>query len=201
MLESILEGARGRGCAVEHHLVTDSDGAGVSSPKGFTGIASDEDSVNSLARHATQFDHIIIAASGTPREAGSPMALFVKACYSNARWLDLATLVRGAEADISLASDGSEFRFTAPARPITGANRGLVIYQPSNGHTDHDGPWSEDAFFALEEVERLLGFMPSGRILATGLFSPPLEDNPVLRRQTVELGRNLVPSHSEPATK
>jgi hypothetical protein len=174
---------------------------GVGAGQYFTGIAVNEDAVLALARHAADFDHIILASSGAPREPGSPTALFVKACYTSARWLSLTTLAEGSEVDLGLASDGAEFKFTVPWRPITSAHKGLVIIGPPDAAVDHDGPFSEESFFVLEEVERLLGFMPSGRILATGLFCPPLEDNPILKRQTLELGRALLSGGLEPARR
>ena len=91
--------------------------------------------------------------------------------------------------------------FVVPGRVPGDLHKGITILHPDGQMPDHDDPFSENGFFVLEEVQRVLGFMPSGRVLSTGLFDTPLESNPILKRQALEIGRRLGVEAGSPAGK
>ena len=108
--------------------------------------------------------------------------------------MSLADVIGKEGAQVRIAPPGrpEDFRFPVARLPSSPDHRGLVVLCPGADVPDHDDPFSEKSFFLAEEMLRILGFLPSGRILATGLYYPPLDENPLLKEQAFDLGSRLV---------
>lgn len=150
--------------------------------------------VADLVADVQDTDHIIIGLEGGGVPGGAAFEEFRRAVYSKARWMSLADVIGKEGADVRIAPPGrpEDFRFPVPRRPASPDHRGLVVLCPGADVPDHDDPFSEKCFFLAEEMLRILGFLPSGRILATGLYYPPLDENPLLKKQAFNLGSRLV---------
>lgn len=138
--------------------------------------------------------HVIVCASGRSGEFGRAFEEFRESAYGASDWKSLADVAGqdGVEIKVRPGVELSDFRFPVAKRELSEAHRALVVLDPPAEVPDHDDPFCEEAFFVLEELLSVLGFLPSGRILTTGLYFPSLEENPILKRQAFELGRELV---------
>ena len=194
VVSCVLDGARQAGSETKHFILLSPHDATAVRNDTYGGLVTDPASIDSLVREAIAADHLVLGVAGTPRRPSSPIASFIDACYGSAEWLSLAGLVALENAGFSFdpQADSRTFKFPVSRRPLTDAHRGLVVLHPPREIPDHDDPFCESMFFVLEEVQRLLGFLPIGRILSTGLFDPPLDRNPILQRQALEIGRHLV---------
>ena len=191
--ECVLDGAREAGFATEHFLLADPAEGDFPVSEAYSGIVTSLDAARSLVRHLTGAQHLVLGLAGGSRRGDSPISSLSRACYDTAKWTSLGQLIDAGEVEIAVApsADPGQFRFPVSWRPLVEEHKGLSILHPPREIPDHDDPFCENAFFLLEELQRLLGFMPSGRILSTGLFDPPLDQNPMLKRQAFELGRHL----------
>jgi len=193
IIEGMLEGARAAGSQTAHFVITNGGDARTMPETDCVTDAYTPESMSELVERARRADQLILGAAGAPRKPGSAFATFIDVCYERSRWMSLAD-VSGTEAGglgIRGGGDPRDLKFPVPTRPVSEEHTGVVVVAPPEDAPDHDDPFCEDSFFVLEELERLLGFMPSGRILSTGLFYPPLEDNPILKQQAYEMGRRL----------
>ncbi len=192
IMDEMLSGAKAAG-GVLRRFVIPSQGDDPQAAAD-TEVAADAAGLQSLLDALSNADHAIIGAGTVPLSSDEAFGRLRDGCYMRARWVTLADLDGRAGAKIRLR-DGQrleDFRFPMPRREPTGRHRGLAILTPPPEMPDHDDPFADNSFFVMEEALRIMGFMPAGRILATGLYFPPIESNPMLRQQAFELGRQLV---------
>jgi hypothetical protein len=194
IVEEMLSGCRSAGARTRHLVVTDAvQSRPESCADGFETVVTPHEIPSSVDTLADS-DHIIMGVSASAAERTEARGTFRAECYRRARWMSLADVIGkyGARVRMSPGASPADFRFPLPRRELSVAHRGLVVFSPPWEIPDHTDPFCENSFFVLEELMRILGFMPQGRILATGLYYPPLEENPMLKDQAFELGRHLV---------
>lgn len=193
IIDEMLSGAESAGAATRPFLIPAQD------PRdpvesGEVEILSDAAGLEAAVEALAAADHAIIGAAAVPLISDKVFGKLRDACYMQARWVTLADLDGRDGVEITLRSGQrlEDFRFPTPRRELDGCHRGLVILTPPDEASDHDDPFAESSFFLMEELLRIMGFTPSGRILATGMYFPPIDENPILQRQAFELGRKLV---------
>jgi hypothetical protein len=191
-MEYILEGARSAGAETKHYELCRA-GEGDGAQEGAEKVLTPEGTQQLIEKLASA-DRVVLGVTGAARGAGTLVSEFVDACYESARWASLADIVAAEdlESAVKAGDDAGQMRFTVGRRPVSERHRGIIVLNPGGEVTDHGDPFCEDTFFMMEEVLRLLGVMPVGRILSTGLFDPAIEGNPILKRQALELGRRLM---------
>ncbi len=152
-----------------------------------------QDGMQRLVEAVAQSDHLILGLGGALDPSDDEFASFRDECYRQAKWVSLADIAgqEGVQITVRDPQSIAAFRFPMPRRELTGNHRGVIIVTGPAEVPDHDDPFLEKSFFLAEELLRILGFQPSGRILATGLYTPPIEHNPYLQEQAFELGRRL----------
>ncbi|MHC4714776.1 MAG: Rossmann-fold NAD(P)-binding domain-containing protein [Planctomycetota bacterium] len=189
ILAEMLSGGSSAGARTRHLVLSLEEAGGHEGVELFAGAERLEDLVDALA----DCDHLIL---GLGAAHGAPDGMFAglrDECYRQARWVSLADVAgqQGVEIQVRESQNLDDFRFPVPRRDLTGEHRGLVVVTAPAAVPDHDDPFLEKSFFVAEELLCILGFRPSGRILATGLYGPPIEENPYLQEQAFELGRRL----------
>lgn len=197
IVERMLDGARAGGAETEHFILCSSITDVPENMAGRVKVIDSRERMKEVISSISGAGHLIIGLTGEPRKPGALFGDFLDVCYENAKWIAItggATPDEVIETEEEAEEAGqieAKVKFPSQPRPITDEHRGLVIFQPIRGDYDDKDPWSDRTFFILEEAMRILGFMPSGRILSTGLFYPPLDENPVLNEQAYGLGRRL----------
>jgi len=193
VVDAMLDGVRSAGCQVEHFLLCRPGDCPQDAASAFDGVAQDKAAIQNVLARASAADHLILGLTGKSGQGNRAFHELRDACYEGARWLSLGDVVgNDGDAKTPPEADLHAVAFPAARRALTDAHRALAVYEPPDEVLDHDDPFCESAFFLVEELQRLLGFLPVGRVLSTGLFRPPLDENPVLKQQAFELGKRLV---------
>ncbi len=200
VVRHMLDGAASAGAVCERYILTGGAGPEAHADGPAVSVSSRKE-IRQLVTRAAEADQLILALTGDCEGGKSAFSRFADACYEAVTWSSLADIADPVDAPFAGRSEiAAAVRFAVPWRSITTEHRGVVIVHPTGPVGDHDDPFCENRFFVLEELLRVLGFMPSGRILSTGLFFPPIEENPILSQQAFQLGRGLAASHiSTPA--
>lgn len=194
IIDSMLSGCRAAGAQTRHFVLSADHDALLEGLPGDVECVSGTDGITALVETIERADHAIMGLAAPADLEGPVFKAFKEAGYAKARWMTLADVAGERAFDVRKmpAERPEDFRFPVPAQELTGEHRGLVVLKPPSDIPDHDDPFSENTFFVVEELLRILGFLPSGRILATGFYYPPLEDNPFLQEQSFELGQRLL---------
>ena len=193
VVDAMLDGVRSAGCEAEHFLLCRPGDCPQDAASTFDGVAQDKAAMRNVLERASGAEHLILGLTGRSGQGNRAFHELRDACYEGAKWISLGDVVgNDSEAKTPPEADLQAVAFPAPRRALTDAHRALAVYEPPDEVLDHDDPFCESAFFLVEELQRLLGFLPVGRVLSTGLFCPPLDENPVLKQQTFELGKRLV---------
>ena len=193
IIDEMLSGAESAGAAARRFLIPTQDPGDPVESSGVE-ILFDGAGLEAAIEALADADHAIIGAGALPLISDKVFEKLRNACYRQARWVTLADLDGRDGFQITLRPGQrlEDFSFPTPRRELSNRHRGLVILTPPDDAPDHDDPFAENSFFLLEELLRLMGFTPSGRILATGMYFPPIDQNPVLQQQAFDLGRKLV---------
>jgi len=192
IIDEMLAGARAEGARVSRFLIP-ADGDDVPDEGALT-VAADDAVLEAAMETLSTADHCIIGAGVVALMSDGAFRRLRDGCYLRARWVTLADLEGHEDLRIELRPGQrlEDFRFPMPRRELTSRHRGLTVLTPPPEMPDHEDPFAETSFFLVEEILRIMGFMPAGRILATGLYFPPIEANPLLKQQAFDLGRRLV---------
>lgn len=193
IVEMLLQGARSGGAATEKYFASEGGSSPVSGDGQPWETVSDSEGVASLIARAKEADHVILSVSGDMAFENSIFTKFVDACYEGTEWMSLADAFPpdGAGTQEAMLEGLETIRFPVD-RSRNASGRALTVVGPPYDIGESTDPFCENRFFILEETARVLGFTPAGRILCTGLFFPPVGENPVLEAQALELGRSLV---------
>jgi len=194
IVAAVLEGSASAGSRTRHFVLCRQGVIPTDPSTGGCEVVIGRRAMTALSRDLAAADHVVIGAVGEALTPGTVFAEFVECCYENTKWVTFAEFAgeEGAEVHVGPSADFKDMKIAVAARPVRRENRGLIIVEPPCPTPEHTDPFCENAFFVLEELERVLGFMPVGRILSTGLFDAPIEHNPILHKQALEMGQRLV---------
>lgn len=193
IISEMLAGAASAGAETSHSVLRFDSRADIPSLPQGARVYREPSDVSSLVEELAAADHIIVGSNAVPLDGNGEFQAFRDAVYRQAEWRTLADVVESEGFQVTVRPPGrlEDFKFPVPRREPTHEHRALAVLTPPSKIPDHDDPFGESSFFVLEEALRILGFQPSGRILATGLYEAPIEQNAVLRDEAFELGRRI----------